>query len=44
MAEGWPPVISSPTDFPGQGEECATGGGSQGEVAQQAAAEVSPQC
>ncbi|XP_041524803.1 protein SFI1 homolog isoform X3 [Microtus oregoni] len=27
-------------DLPGQGEECATGGGSQGEVAQQAAAEV----
>lgn len=45
MAEGWPPVTSSPpTDLPGQGEECAPGGGSQGEVAQQAAAEVSPQC
>lgn len=45
MAEGWPSEISSsPTDLPGQGEECAAGGGSQGEVAQQAAAEVSPQC
>lgn len=42
-AEEWPPVTSSsPTDLPGQGEECAPGGGSQGEVAPQAAAEVSP--
>lgn len=32
-------VIS--TDLPGQGEECATGGGSQGETIQQAAAKVS---
>lgn len=45
MAEGWPSeTSSSPTDLPEQGEECAAGGGSQGEVAQQAAAEVSLQC
>lgn len=45
MAEGWPSeTSSSPTDLPGQGEECAAGGGSQREVAQQAAAEVSLQC